>query len=166
MIDFYNKRCVELLDVIVSNGYCVEEIDGVLTSSNDLAVQSIIDNFTLQELKDRRCAYVDKLATDKRNKVIAPYSPGEMSSWPIKLAEARQFGVSGNPADAQFLAREAAKRGISLQQLVDKVIANAAQLSAIEADIAGVNGMHRDAVRALLTHEQALAYDYTAGWPL
>ena len=166
MIDFYNKRCVELLDVIVSNGYCVEEIDGVLTSSNDLAVQSIIDNFTLQELKDRRCAYVDKLATDKRNKVIAPYSPGEMAAWPIKRVEALAYQSSGNPSDAPNLSAEAASRGMSLQTLVTKVLNDAARFSWIEAHIAGTSGRHRDAIRLCQTHEEIMNYNYNTGWPV
>ena len=166
MIDFYNKRCVELLDVIVSNGYCVEEIDGVLTSSNDLAVQSIIDNFTLQELKDRRCTYVDKLATDKRNKVIAPYSPGEMAAWPIKRAEALAYQSSGNPSDAPNLSVEAASRGMSLQTLVTKVLNDAARFNWIEAHIAGTSGRHRDAIRLCQTHEEIMNYNYNTGWPV
>lgn len=166
MIDFYNKRCVELLDAIVSNGYCVEEVDGVLTSSNDLAVQSIIDNFTLQELKDRRCMYVDKLATDKRNKVIAPYSPGEMAAWPIKHSEATLFKQTNNPSDAPYLANEAVIRGITLEALADKVIADATRFSNVEAAIAGTSGRHRDAVKALTTFEQVANYNYKTGWPL
>lgn len=166
MIDFKGRNCAELQERIRYAGHWLAEVDGVWQADSADAVQAIIDSFTPAELADAVCAQIEALATAKRNAVVAPFSPGEMSSWPIKLTEARQFGVSGNPADAQFLAREAAKRGISLQQLVDKVIANAAQLSAIEAYIAGINGMHRDAVRALLTHEQVLAYDYTAGWPL
>lgn len=166
MIDFYNKRCVELLDVIVSNGYCVEEIDGVLTSSNDLAVQSIIDNFTLQELKDRRCMYVDKLATDKRNKVIAPYSPGEMAAWPIKRAEAVAYQVSGNAIDAPNLNAEATARGIPLPTLVNKVLSDAARFSWIEAHIAGTSGKHRDAIRTCQTIEEIMSYNYNTGWPV
>lgn len=174
MLTIYNWP--GLMDAINAAGYRVDQHDnnliGVKTSDGttgaavDSAIEAVVSGYPVGAAADVVCQQIEALATAKRNAVVAPFSPGEMSSWPIKLAEARQFGLSANPADAPFLAREAAKRGVTLQQLADKVIANAAQLSAIEADIAGVNGMHRDAVRALTTHEQVLTYDYTTGWPL
>ena len=59
---------------------------------------------------------------------------------------------------------EAQWRNVTLAQLVARVDGNAAQLGALEAQIAGVCGRHRDAVRNM-TDEQALAYDWRDGWP-
>lgn len=166
MINFYNKKCPEILDVILAAGHYVEEIDGVLVTSNDVIVQSIIDGFTLTDLINVRCSYVDKLATNKRNKVIATYSPGEMAAWPIKRSEAILYKQTSTPTDAPYLANEAAIRGITLVSLVDKVIADATTFSNIEAAIAGTSGKHRDAIKSLTTFEQVMNYNYTTGWPL
>lgn len=174
MLTIYNWP--GLMDAINSAGYRVDQRDnnliGVKTSDGttgaavDSAIAAVVSGYPVSAAADVVCQQIEALATAKRNAVVAPFSPGEMSSWPIKLDEARKYKASGSAADAPFLSREAVKRGISLAQLADKVIANAAQLSAIEADIAGVNGMHRDAVRSLTTHADIAAYDYTTGWPL
>lgn len=166
MINFNGRNCIELQDKIRAAGHWLAEVDGVWQADDADAVQVIIDAFDVAALANACVAKIEALATAKRNTVVAPYSPGEMASWPIKLAEALAYQASGNSADAPNLSVEASARGMALSTLVQKVIADAQRFSAIEAAIAGTSGRHRDAVKALTSHAQIMAYDYTTGWPL
>lgn len=109
---------------------------------------------------------VDLLAKDKRNTIVADISPAEMSSWPIKRSEALAYEASGLATDAPNLAVEADARNISLADLVDKVLAKAAQLSYIEAQIAGYAGKLQDQINAAEDEQALEAIDITAGWPV
>lgn len=109
-------------------------------------------------------AEIERAAAAMRAKFCAPTSPYEAASWPLKLAEARTYAASGDAADAPILSAEAAARGCTLPELLARVNSNAASLAALEAQIAGVSGRHRDAL-AGMTDEEALAYDWRDGWP-
>lgn len=166
MIDFRGRNCAELQDKIRAAGHWLAEVDGVWQADDADAVQVIIDAFDVAALANARAANVEALATAKRNAVVAPYSPGEMASWPIKRAEALAYQAGGNSADAPNLNAEANARGMALSTLVGKVLQDAARFAGIEAAIAGTSGRHRDAIKAMTTHEQIMAYDYSTGWPL
>jgi hypothetical protein len=113
---------------------------------------------TLAEAQANRSAVVDLVAASLRNQITAGTSPAEMSSWPIKLDEAN---AGGGP----MLTLEAGYRGITEAALVTLVLEKAQQLSTLEAQIAGVSGMHRDAIAALTTIEDVCAYDMRSDWP-
>lgn len=165
-----------LMASINAAGYHVNQHDGLLvgyrTSDGatgpdvSAAISSIVDAYPVADAAAVVCRQVEALATAKRNAVVAVYSPGEMASWPIKRAEALAYQASGNAGDAPNLGSEASARGVALAVLVGKVLADAARFAGIEAAIAGTSGRHRDAIRALTTHEQIMAYDFAAGWPL
>lgn len=120
---------------------------------------------SFEERQSELIRAVDLLARDKRNDIVADISPAEMASWPIKRAEALAYQVSGLEADAPSLAVEADARNISLPELVAKVLAKAAQLSYIEAQIAGYAGKLQDQVNAAEDQAALDAIDITAGWP-
>lgn len=136
----------------------------VIGTRDDAAAQAIIDSYTLKEAKDYMCAEVLGYARLLRDKAVEGVSPAEMACWPIKRAEASDFASRGASA-APILSAEAARRGVSLKVLADKVMANAAALSAIEAEIAGADGRHRDAIGAKTSFADLLAYDWRTGWP-
>lgn len=146
-------------------GHWLREENGVFVSSDDVAVQAIIDSYTLAEAQSSKCNEVSEKAKVLRDKAVRSISAGEMASWPIKLAEAAKFSVTGLDADAPMLSAEATARGITLSELVAKVGGNATGFAALEAMIGGVDGKHRDAIKALTTFEEVSAYDYSAGWP-
>lgn len=166
MINFNGRNCIELQDKIRAAGYWLAEVDGVWQADDADAVQAIIDAFDVAALVNTLSKKIEALATSKRNAVVAPFSPGEMASWPIKRAEALAYQASGNAADAPNLNNEASARGITLAALAGKVLVDAARFAGVESAIAGTSGKHRDAVRALTTHADIMAYDYTTGWPL
>jgi len=160
----YTEKGHGLHDKLASLGITLTQRDGVWESNSGFA-QAVIDAYTLEETQDDVCDAIEAFAAALRNKHVANISPAEMSSWPIKLAEAAAFAASGNPSDAPLLSIEATARGCTLAELVGKVGGNATGLAALEAAIAGTSGKHRDAVRALATFADVLAYDWHTGWP-
>jgi hypothetical protein len=166
MINFKGlERCAPCMKRIADAGHVIRYVDNVLECSDPAAVQAIIDGFTLEDAKAARIAEVLAHAKKLRDKVVAQVSPGEMSCWSIKRAEAERFRTTGDGAFCPVLTVEAQYRQITLAALVTKVEANAARLSAVEAIIGGVDGRHRDAIAALTTFEAVEAYDFTTGWP-
>ena len=117
-----------------------------------------IDFSSLVEAKINRSVVIDMVSAALRNKITAGISPAEMSSWPLKLAEAQSGG-------GPMLALEAGYRGISEVALVQLVLGKAQQLSTLEAQIAGVAGMHNDTIDAMTSIEDVVAYDMRADWP-
>lgn len=120
---------------------------------------------TLEQAKAIKQAAVSAHAKTLRDRVIRAVSAGEMASWPIKLAEARAFAQGATAEQCPMLASEAASRGVTLSELVSKVSENATTFAGLESMIAGVDGKHRDAIKALATFDEVSAYDYLNGWP-
>lgn len=160
----YIEKGSALHAAVQSAGHWLREENGAWVSSNDEAVQAIIDGFTIEQARAARKAEISAYATALRNRVIGGYSAGEMASWPLKLAEARAF--QADPlADCPLLTMEAQARGVPLASLAQRVQENATLFAGLEALIAGVEGMHRDAVEALSDFGLIAAYDFSGGWP-
>lgn len=161
----YTEKGSGLHEKIQRAGHWLTEENGIWVSDNDLAVQVLIDGYTLDDAKAHKSAQVSELAKRLRDRVIRTISAGEMASWPIKLAEAAKYALTGQDADAPMLAAEAAARGITLAALVAKVGGNATTFAGLEAAIAGADGAHRDSIKALDTFDAVAAYDFSTGWP-
>lgn len=166
MINFNGKnRFPGCMARVLAAGHWVQMVDNVLTTSDDVAVQALIDGYTLDDAKAEKCALVLAHAAKLRDAVTAGISAGEMAAWPIKRAEAERYDLEGEQAQCPMLTREAECRGITLAELAAKVNANAARFEAAEAAIGGTDGKHRDAINALTTFETVAAYDFSIGWP-
>lgn len=120
----------------------------------------------LATAKAKRIAEIEAYAAAQRNKIVAGISAGEMSSWPLKIMEARAFQASGLDADAPMLAATAQIRGISTAAMVAKVMDAATPFAQAEAAIDGTRGKHCDAINAMTDVRDLLVYDWRAGWPL
>ena len=172
------SNAIGSMQAINAAGYVVEQhgntllgirlSDGATGQDIDAAIQAIDDAYPVSAAADIVCAQIEALAEAKRGSVYAAGNFGvfEAGGWALKLREANAYAASGNAADAPFLLREATRGGITLENLVTRVLTNAALLAPMEADIAGEARRHKDAVRALATHAEIVAYDYTVGWPL
>ena len=114
----------------------------------------------------RRVEDINAWSAGLRNKAVAGRSSGEMASWSIKLAEGRAWLASGNVADAPTLVAIATIRGITLADLVARVMAQAEPFLQAEAAIDGIRGKHCDAIEAMADVRDVIAYDWTAGWPV
>lgn len=161
----YTEKGMGLHRAINRAGHVLKEENGVWISSDDAAVQSIIDGYTLDHAKAYRAEEVSAHAKTLRDKVIRAVSAGEMASWPIKLAEARAFAQGASAEQCPMLSSEAASRGVTLSELVSKVSENATTFAGLESMIAGVDGKHRDAIKACSSFDEVAAYDYLNGWP-
>lgn len=118
---------------------------------------------TLDEAKAYACNEIEKAAAVMRENLLNPISPFEASSWPIKQAEAVKVITGGESA---IIDAEATARGITAEQLADKIMSKATQLAFLEAQIAGASGKHRDAINALTTIEEVQNYHPGEGWPV
>lgn len=161
----YTEKGVGLHNAITAAGHSLYELDGVWVSSDDVAVQAVIDTYPLSGAQDEVVAAIAGHAKALRDQVVAGVSPGEMAAWTLKRMEALTYQRSRLVTDAPLLTREATARGASIDTLAAKVLSNATTLTNLEADIAGTAGKHKDAVRALTTFEAILAYDWSVGWP-
>ena len=121
---------------------------------------------TLEDKRREVKADADLIARTKRDQVVAGISPAEMASWPIKRTEAMAFQASGSAGDASNLTAEATARGISLPELVAKVMAKSAQLAQLEAAIAGRCGAIQDSAAVAESDAALLSIDLDAGWPV
>jgi hypothetical protein len=129
------------------------------------AVEYVVEAIPLAVKQAEVIAAADRKAKTVRDAVVANISAAEMASWPIKRAEGLAYQASANAADAPNLALEAQARGVTLADLVAKVINKSAMLSALEAAIAGRCGALQDAARAATTVAELAAIDIEAGWP-
>lgn len=158
MITFIDKYGVS--DAIHRAGHSLREENGQFVSSDDVAVQAIIDAYTLDDAKRHKCAEIDAFAKWLRDKYVKGISPGEMSVWATKLKEAQNY------PDCPTLDAEAQIRGVETSVLVAKVIANAESYSAFEGGVSGICGKHKDAVKQCATFESVAAYDFSSDWPV
>lgn len=159
-----------LQERIAASGYWVRtHFNGVgtleTTCSDEVAVQAIIDGYTVAEAQAAVCKQIDAVLKGKFDAVIGGYSPGEMAGWAVMRDEALAY--QADPlAVVPNLTAEAATRGCSVGILASKVLANAATLIALRSSLMGTAGRHKDAIRALPTREQVAAYDWREGWPV
>ncbi|HLO63165.1 MAG TPA: hypothetical protein VK165_09405 [Azonexus sp.] len=162
----YTEKGIGLHRAVVAAGHWLMEIDGVWQSSDDTAVQAIIDAYSLEDCKNEVCTAISAHAKSLRDKAVENVSAGEMASWPIKRAEATAFVATGNADVAPMLTAEASARGVTLLEMISKVSGNAARLSLLEAQIGGIDGRHRDTVRGLADFDSVLSYDWRTSWPM
>jgi hypothetical protein len=165
MAIYYAEKGAGLHAAIFAAGHSLWQVGMQWMSSDDVVVQAIIDSYTLDQAKAEKCALVLAHAAALRDKVIEMVSPGEMAAWPIKRAEADAFSADAATAKCPMLEKEALRRGISLLELVAKVLANAARFEYAETAIGGTDGAHRDAINKLATFEAVASYNYLTGWP-
>lgn len=161
----YTEKGAGLHELISAAGHWMQQADGVWVSSDDVAVQALIDGYTLEQAKAFHKAEITAHAKALRDKVVSAVSAGEMAAWSIKQAEARKYAATGLASDAPMLSAEAEARGVTVADIVARVGGNAARFATLEARIGGNDGRHRDALDALTTFEAVSAYDYSTGWP-
>lgn len=166
MIDFKGKdRFIEIHDKLNAAGINVFQDSTGWHCSDPLTAQVIINAFTLEEAKRHKCRAVAAKAKELRDVAISAYSPGEMASWPIKLSEAAAYTATRDESVAPMLMAECRIRGITLDEMMNKVGSNASEFSRLEVMISGIDGKHRDAINALGSFEAVAGYDFSAGWP-
>lgn len=137
-----------------------------LTAGNTPLPADSVGADDLATSKAKRKDEIDAYAAGLRNAVVRGRSAGEMASWAIKLAEARAYIASKDPAQAPTLAGIAQIRGITVADLSSRVLANSAPFLQAEAAIDGMRGKHCDAVDAMTDVRDIILYDWRQGWPV
>lgn len=151
---------------IAAHGYEMWNMNGLYYSNDDVAVQALIDAYGAQDaiahqktvIKDRARVYYDKL--------IEPYSAGEMSQWDTLRYEALYYTQTNDPDTCPTIKKEAEDRGIEIQALVSKIMDKSALFRGVRSAIAANSGRHRDIVSTLTDLGEVIAYDFSGGWPL
>lgn len=156
----YTEKGIGLHDAIKAAGHFLRQENGAWLSSNDTAVQAIMDAYLLADVQADIGAQIDAAAKLIRERFLRAVSPMEMSAWATKYQEAVKFQASGLPADAPNLQAEATFRSVTLTNLANKVVNNFNAIANREAKISGIAGKHKDAVKALATFAAVLAYDW------
>jgi hypothetical protein len=158
-----------MYEALADKGIQIEGGSSGEFASDPIVAQEFINGYTesdaLNYVKTEKCNAISAHAKSLRDKVVSTVSAGEMASWSIKAAEAAKFNASGDPSQCPMLSAEASARGISVAELVSKVNTNASRFIGCETAIGGTDGKHRDAVTAMVSIEDVIAYDYLTGWP-
>lgn len=167
----YVEKGVKLHQKVASLGHRMLEVTDAETgkaswvTDDDSAVQSIIDAYSLDETKAEVIENMELFAKELRDKAVKNVSALELSMYSAKASEAKAFQTSQKDADAASLRTEAMARGITLDELATKVLDKAGATATMEAEIAGILGKHKDAVRSKQSFQEVLSYDYSPGWP-
>lgn len=161
----YIEKGAGLHAAIHAAGHMFRQENGEWISSNDPAVQAIIDAYTTSDAASYVSDKIDENAKRLRDKLSKNLSPSEMAAWATKKTEADRFQVSKQNTDAPTLTIEAGFRGVTVQALVNKVLANFDTTSQRESRIAGVAGGHKDAIKSLVSFAAIANYDWSTGWP-
>jgi hypothetical protein len=156
----YTEKGIGLHEVIRAAGHVLKQVNGAWVSSNDAAVQAIIDAYIEADAAAAVGDDIDAYARTLRARILKDVDPSEMAAWATKYAEAKALQASGKPSDAPNLVAEAAFRGITLTVLATKVIQKFNQTANREARIAGLAGKYKDIVANLGSFDAINAYDW------
>lgn len=164
----YTEKGADLHEHLEALGLPIIERDGAWFALADaLATQAAIDAYSVSMAARGRIEHLGLIAERKRDAFLlsAGYLPAERASFAVKLDQARRFVSSGAESDAPTLGVEAGRRGVGVSDLAQRVLNNAAVFQIVEGHIAGAEGAHRDAIRALTTFEEVNSYDINTNWP-
>lgn len=86
--------------------------------------------------KKRKKAEIRSNAADALKAIVKPYGPEERETWDAQQREARAY-LSAQGADTPMLSAMAVARGISLDEMVSKVMTNVARFEAAAGHVLG-----------------------------
>jgi hypothetical protein len=138
MINLNGKNNNYLQNKIKKSGYNIEKINGVWVTSNDTAVQAIIDSYNpLPEAQKEQIDLVNTKAGETRTKYVTNI-PFQEAAYQAKEADVRRYKSDGYPSDLTpypFVAAEVDATGLSATQAADDVIIQADQWLMLNAEI-------------------------------
>lgn len=102
---------------------------------------------TLAEVKAAKCIEVRASAARAMESLAAPYLPQERESWDTQFKEATEW-LADNGASVPMIAAMASNRGITVADLVGKIMENA--------------NLYRDAIGAMLGKQQRMLDEVAA----
>lgn len=121
---------------------------------------------SLADAQADRISHVYATAFTARERATSGVAAAEMASWGIKVLEAKDYTLYQDDTRTPLIAMEASFRQVTVAQLAERIVNNSNNLSMLEAAIAGNSGRHVDAINALSSIENVVAYDWRDGWPV
>jgi hypothetical protein len=138
MINFNGNNNNYLQNKIKQSGYRIERINSVWVSSNDTAVQAIIDSYDpLPEAQKEQIDLVNTKAGETRTKYVTNI-PFQEAAYQAKEADVRRYKADGYPSDLTpypFVAAEVDATGLSATQAANDVIIQADQWLMLNSEI-------------------------------
>lgn len=161
----YIDKGAGMAQAIRAAGHSIAIMDGVPMCDDPVAVQAIIDAFDpLVSAKSAKKKAIDAYAAVLRNVIVNGTSPAEMAAWGLKVLQAARV-QAGETTGTEIIDAEAAVRGVSRAAMAAIVKGNSDGLSALETQISGNAGKHKDIIAAMTDWQAIAAYDFSSGWP-
>lgn len=92
------------------------------------------------------------------------YPQYERESWPVQLQEARAYQAQGAAAATPWIDGCAGQRGMTRDELVQRILAKDAAYCQVSGFLTGVRQWHEDAINAIAEGDEAQARDDLAGY--
>ena len=93
----YNSKRTHIMNEITSQGYSLISINGEWVSSDDVAVQAIIDSFDeLTPVKAEAKARIVEQSQAYMQQIESEYPRFERATWPTQKAEIEAWGIGGS----------------------------------------------------------------------
>jgi hypothetical protein len=134
----YIEKGRKLHKLIKESGQKLAKVDNIWVSSNDTAVQAIIDSYNpLPEAQKEQIDLVNTKAGETRTKYVTNI-PFQEAAYQAKEADVRRYKSDGYPRDLTpypFVAAEVDATGLSATQAANDVIIQADQWLMLNAEI-------------------------------
>ena len=138
--------------------YEANEIETFDTETPTITYEAI--EKPLLEVQASLVKSIENTATNKFNTATGNYTAGEMSSWTDMEVDAIAHN-NPDPLANGMLFDEATISGITIDDLVNKVLANAAALKQVKSYIAGTRSKKTKEVTELISIDACILYEKT-----
>lgn len=115
--------------------------DGILSALDPTA------NLTLDQIKQRKLNEIGYAMSTRIAAIKSGYPEDEVLSWPEQKSEAMAY-QQDNSVEAPLLSSMAEARGITLNDLVSRVLANAAAWSSLSGKLIGKRQAYESQIQA------------------
>ena len=160
MIEFKNKSSEGLSRLIAAAGHWVRQHNNVLETSNDAAVQAIIDAY--DPLPPARTAKWEAIKAERDRRQLAGVLVGVHRFHSDEKSRIQQLGLvmmgAGVPVGLQWKTMEGSF--VTMTQALAGQVFNATAAS--DRDVFAAAEAHRNAMIQALDPEN---YDFSTGWP-
>lgn len=161
----YVDKGAGMAQAIRAAGHTIAIMDGIPMCSDPSAVQLIIDTFDpLVSAKSIKKKAIDAYAAALRNVIVNGTSPAEMAAWGLKVLQAERV-QAGETTGTELIDSEAAVRGVTRTVMAAIVKGNSNGLTALETQISGNAGKHKDIIASMTDWHEVAAYNFSSGWP-
>ncbi len=158
----YVEKGIGLHDAIAAAGHWLAQVDGVWESSDDVAVQAIIDAF--DPLPEAKAAKWAQVQAERDRRKFAGYMAGGHRFHSDPDSRTQQLGLVIMGAGVPPIQwRTLDGTYVTMTQQLAGAIFTATATG--DAAIFAAGETHRAAITALTDYAAVVAYDFSGGWP-